>query len=447
MHPHRLGLSLAFTFTFVAACGADSTKPTASGVFPAEGFTGRQLRVEISGDATSWKDGATVSFGDGVTVNSVDVASPTDLFATISIDPTAAPGLRDVAVMSGGTYTLKQAFQLQTPVGLAFVGGTDQGGFPAFTITNRDFENPFDGTTDSTGAFTSLTVKGPSGTKFQVQSVSPYQITGFVSIDTDAMSGAVMVTSGQITSITDAMPVKPRTATPLTSNTPMTGMIAGPNDSALYSLTAAGSPSLVHVSAKSTDPNAAPLPSILGGSGHWADQLGNSWALLQTGGPVYVVVFDAGMAAGYSFSVSAAGEMLTSVDEGNDTTNNTAPGALAATSLPFAQAMSSLSSPTDVDYVKFTAPSGNKRVHVVTTAGTDPQTDTVVDVLGGAGGMTSFTPDGGPEDQTQCSLGCTSLGEEFVSTPLPAGTTYIAVSAGPNYSPTHKSYVLMFWLE
>ena len=38
----------------VAACGTDGTTPTASGVFPAEGFTGRSLRADISGDAPTW---------------------------------------------------------------------------------------------------------------------------------------------------------------------------------------------------------------------------------------------------------------------------------------------------------------------------------------------------------------------------------------------------------
>src|SRR5262249_12580732 len=72
-------------------CG---TAPSPGGGSPAEGFTGRKLRVEISGDATDWKDGATVDFGAGVTVASVTVASPTDLFADITIDPAATVGAR-----------------------------------------------------------------------------------------------------------------------------------------------------------------------------------------------------------------------------------------------------------------------------------------------------------------------------------------------------------------
>jgi hypothetical protein len=453
MHIHKLGFIGIAIFSTVAACSSSSsTKPSASGVFPSEGFTGRTLRVEISGDATTWKDGTTVDFGAGVTVNSVTVASPTDLFAEIAIDPAAAPGLHDVTVTGGGTFTLMQAFELKSPVDVAFVGDLDQGGFPGFTVTSHDFDNPFDGTTDPmTGAFTNLTMTGPAGTNFIIGNVSSYEITGFMSIDTDATAGAVTIVSGpssaQITSVTGSAAIMPRTATALTGGTASTAMIPTENDSALFSLTATGQPSLVHIAMTSTDPNAFPVSTILPSSGHWADAIGNAWAVAPQGGQVFIVVFDGGTESGYSFQITANGEMLISMPEGNDTTNGTVAGALAATALPFEQDSSHITSATDIDYVKFTSTAG-KRLHVVTTAGGDPATDTTVDVLGGAGGNTSYTPDGGPEDQTQCSFfGCTSFGEDFVTNPLPAGTVYVKVGAGPNFDPAHTPYTLIFWYE
>src|SRR4051812_24244631 len=59
--------------SFAVGCGTDGTPATASAVFPSSAFIGRKLRVEIVGDATSFKDGASVSFGDGVTVGTVAV--------------------------------------------------------------------------------------------------------------------------------------------------------------------------------------------------------------------------------------------------------------------------------------------------------------------------------------------------------------------------------------
>ena len=47
-----------------------------SGVIPGELFVGRTGDVLIIGNNTSWDEGVSVSFGDGITVDSVTVASP-----------------------------------------------------------------------------------------------------------------------------------------------------------------------------------------------------------------------------------------------------------------------------------------------------------------------------------------------------------------------------------
>ncbi|HET9992636.1 MAG TPA: hypothetical protein VFQ65_29080, partial [Kofleriaceae bacterium] len=181
-----------------AACGGDSTTPSASGVFPAEGFAGRELRVEISGDATNWADGAVVNFGSGVTVSTVTVASPTDLFAEIKIDSGAALGLQDVTVASNGSVTLKQAFQVVSPIEAQFTGAVEQGGRPGFVIINHDFDNPFDLTTDAAGALANVTFTGPSGTNFipDASTSTAYELKGVVEIDGDAAAGKLTVASG-----------------------------------------------------------------------------------------------------------------------------------------------------------------------------------------------------------------------------------------------------------
>src|SRR5439155_20176908 len=96
-------------------CRSGGTTPSANGIFPDSGFSGRKVRVEVSGDATNFKDGTTVSFGADVTVDKVSVASPTDLFADITIADTAAVGLRDVTITQGSSnFTLAQSFEVKT---------------------------------------------------------------------------------------------------------------------------------------------------------------------------------------------------------------------------------------------------------------------------------------------------------------------------------------------
>src|ERR1044071_5578542 len=107
--------SLALVFALpLAACG-DSPDKSVSGVFPSSAFLGRKLRVEVSGDNTSWKPGTSVDFGAGITVQNVAVASPTTLFADITVLDNAAPGLRDVTV---DKKVLKEAFQLESAITL-----------------------------------------------------------------------------------------------------------------------------------------------------------------------------------------------------------------------------------------------------------------------------------------------------------------------------------------
>jgi hypothetical protein len=435
----------------VAVAGCGGTDPTASGVFPADGFTGAKLRVEISGDATEWADSATVTFGDGVMVGAVTVASPTDIFAEITIDSAAAVGLRDVTVSSGGSFTLKQAFELKSPIEVTFVGDLDQGAFPAFTITNKNFDQPFD-----TSA--APTVSGPPGTTFQVGNNTEFSISGFVSIDTDATSGPVTVESGMapnsFTAIGAPMTIAARTPVALTSGTAAPGMIAGTNDTQLYSISSAAN-QLVHFSLATADQNASPVVALLGPTGHWADQLGSGYVLGAPAGTIFAVVFDSGTESGYNFNLTGAAETVTSVAEIAGT-NDTPVNAQDSGTLPYSLTAASISAANDVDMIKVTVDAGhaNKHLHILTNLGTDKLTNTQVDVLGGAGNTTSFITDPftgmpGPVDEdSACSLfGCSNGGEDVVSNALPAGTYYVAISASSLYSTAHKPYVALIWFE
>jgi hypothetical protein len=439
-------LRFVLVFGLLVGCG-DSTNPSASGVFPAEGFAGRSLRVEISGDATSWSDGAVVNFGAGVTVSNVMVASPTDLFADVTIDSAAAEGLQDVSVSSGGTYTLKQAFQVKSPVELAFEGGVEQGGLPYFTLTNHDFDTPFDLTADANGNLLNTTLVGPAGTNFHVdsQTTTAYQIKGYVFIDGDAAPGSLTVKSGptgsQVTSIVSTVDIKTRAATPLTSGTPVTGMITDVGDTLWYSLASSGG--LVHLSATVSSQSANPGVAILDG-GKWASSLGGTYAILDTAKTVNIAVLDNGTASGYSVNLTATSEALTSAAEPNAPTDDAVGSAITAT-FPYRLTGATISAAGDKDYIKVvvTAAEATKHLHVITTAGDDPLTDTSVDIVDASN---ASKIGGASDDSFTCILGGV-CGEDVVAPALAAGTYYILVTDGGAYDPADKSYVLVAWFE
>jgi Glucodextranase, domain B len=76
------------------------TPPAVTQVSPNTGLQGQQdLPVTISSQFTHWAQGTTtVAFGPGITVQSLNVKSPTTAVAALSIDPAAAIGARTVTL-------------------------------------------------------------------------------------------------------------------------------------------------------------------------------------------------------------------------------------------------------------------------------------------------------------------------------------------------------------
>src|SRR5437868_9763902 len=117
-------LPVLLALPLFAACGSDVPDPSLNGVFPTQGFTNRQVRVEISGDLAEWSSNATADFGEGITVDQIDVASPNTIFAQVTISGAATLGLHDVTVTDRGrTLTLSQAFQIDSPITATIASG------------------------------------------------------------------------------------------------------------------------------------------------------------------------------------------------------------------------------------------------------------------------------------------------------------------------------------
>ena len=105
------GEALTDTSAFVITGG-----PAVLSVTPGNAEPGAtNLNVDITGAYTHWLRGVTtVSFGAGITVQSVTVNSDTNLTAVINIDPAAAIGFRNVSVQNG-TQLLSNTFQVTPP--------------------------------------------------------------------------------------------------------------------------------------------------------------------------------------------------------------------------------------------------------------------------------------------------------------------------------------------
>lgn len=437
-------LSILMLLVGATACGG--TDPSASGVFPAAGFLGRSVRVQISGDATEWGASTKVNFGEGVTVDSVAVASPTALFADITIADTAPLGLRDVVVTGGDNVTLKAAFEIESPITVSIRGSAAQGGVAVLDVVNHDFDTPFDTTTTGDGFFTPLEYVGidataGNGVRVQVDNVTPFGMSATLLIDTDAQSGPLKILSGAIGATQTSFPlgtdltIAARTAMPLTAGTNATANSTKPMESFLYEFTPAAFPALARFQV-STSGNGSPGIAVLPASGHFADLLGtgaDQRQVAKTAGKFYAVLYDLSGETG-AYTIRAGSAMLTLAAD-TEPGNNTQGGATAC-ALPCLVQNATIPSAADQDWFTFTAVAGDvgKKVRVRTLPG-DAQTDTRVEVLAGATSL------GGPS-------GDSGYHENWLSGAIPAaGPISTKIYASPEYDASQTHYDALIYLE
>ncbi|MFT3694842.1 MAG: hypothetical protein QM831_16960 [Kofleriaceae bacterium] len=439
---------------FTAACGGDdddggngsgsSTPPTVSGVFPLSGFTGRTVRIEISGDATTFADGATIDLGAGITVKNVTVGSPTSLFADAVIDPTADLGKRDVKVTNGAdSLTLTKAFEVDAAISIA-TSAPVQGGLMAFEIVNNDILNPFDDTCgfEIFGTCLQYSNTGVDVTHglAQVSSVTANKISGTVFIDTDATDMDVTLTSGSLTSAPeDSVSVTARAPTALANGT----ISLSADGSQLFSAALTANVLTDMKVDTGGDDSSSSTIYLLPASGHWADGV-------QTG-----FVGGDGFVRNDAFSATATNVFFVYVDDGTEegtdiTVRQVTPGAAVTeteannttataqnVTLPALITGGSITSDTDQDWFKFTVAAANngKTLRVFTFG--DPQADVLVDAFN-TNANTSIGESGDSGFQ-----------ENFASTdPLITGTSYVEISASSfGIDPNHNTYSAIIWTE
>jgi hypothetical protein len=108
-----IGSLTGVAFASSDANQSQTDQPTVTAVAPTSGAQGETLDVTITG--TYFTDATAVSLGSGITVNSYDVSSDTQIAANVSIAADAATGARDVSVTTAaGTGTLSGGFTVET---------------------------------------------------------------------------------------------------------------------------------------------------------------------------------------------------------------------------------------------------------------------------------------------------------------------------------------------
>lgn len=445
----------AIALAVLGACGDDrgpGIQPSASGVFPAQGFIGRDTRVEISGDATAWAEGTKVSFGDNVTVNDVAVASPTSLFVDLTIEPLAKPGLTDVVVtdQDGEVVSLAKAFELDNALAVNIRGSVAQGSLGHFTVSNLDIAHPFDvNAVDAKGSQNGVSILSPPGVTFDFDTVNAFEASGRVFFDLDAASGSVVADTRfadgtEYTWQLPAMTVEARS--PLTLGTIAGGTIESPFSSRVYQFTA---DALTFTDWSISAPDGVPKFSLLPESGKWVDafaqqalfsaaiQFADLSKLSQQQGDFFLVVEDDSGVSGYDYALAADVTNLASVGDASGTT--AAAGQLVASGKLVTGG--SFANASDEHWFRLTNLPPGASIRVITDG--DPANDAIVKLYAGVP-----ADDGAPFATSSDS----AFHEDLTAHADAGGTVSVLVRwsdgafAAP-FDPTNSHYTVVFIVD
>ena len=358
-----------------------------NGITPARGFTGRQVRITISGDNTNYATAPTVTIDDAaIKVGDVEVASPSAVILTLDIGDDATAGEKTITV---GAQTFK-GFQVEFPVSVKdTLGDQAQGSIMVVDYKNHDLENFFDTTStfDSqfNQTFTGMTASTSTpGTHVQVSNVTETSLSAFVLTDIDATLGDVET---ELQSTDDlgyrtgkVATIAARAAQELAAGAQPTDVpIGSPYSTKLFKISYTGTATGGLFDFAVTGGDNAPQVFGLGTSGKWADAGSTpTFARPNTDASAYFVVADLSGAANYTASLSPAVTPFAGSALG--TTNSTPATALTVTA--DGTYLAEVTGPTDADWYTFHLATSNEAIEITTTGlEVDPTANHVVDTL------------------------------------------------------------------
>lgn len=420
-------------------------EPSINGITPHIAYLERSIEVTISGFGTEFTN-PTVDFGAGITVDNVTVASGTGIVATVTIDPGAALGTRDVIVSESGTdFTYADAFTVREPLLYTPIIGTpDQGGLVLARIDLLDTSMPFD--TSGGGYF----VTGSEAGGALLQDLSPFSAEAFYFVDVTSTGDAdVLVDSGLTIPVTSrvraAITPVARTATVLTAGTTETVTMPMDWGTLLYEIDVpANMVVTIDLTPDSAVEGTFPVFNVLPSSGSYND----ARSLLNTGGTFatisdddgekfYLAVFDAAEIDSYDIDIDVA----TAASDDSDPTNDVCAGAIdlgTQGDVPVSLTNLGILDENDEDWFKITvdASAVGMAIRAITSPG-DSDTDTYIEFY---------------QDDCTTPVGAASPDfadhENHASGALPAaGTYYIRVRNSPDFSHVGTLYNLDVDLE
>ena len=421
--------------------------PSISLVSPNKLVVGRATEVSISGFATKWTATAKVSFGAGVTVSNIRVASQTAIVADIAVDGTAMLGTRDITVTQGsdvasytGVFAVLPVYKVTLPtkatLGAVFairVHHNDPtfsfGTTPAITITPAPVMA-------DVHAFTSTLTPQDLVVQFFADLTAPLGKRAVRIVSNAGAANELQI------DIPDAFDLLDKVEVPLVDGTPSTGTLVDASSGVLFKYVPTASE--LRIFAMSTGGGKSFI-FVLPATGKFSGLLQSGATVLTACPPVegcYVSAFDLSGKAGLMYSMTVTAPPGGPEVEPNDTLG--APqvlmlslvGGVPTTYVTAAE----LGSLADQDWFKVTVTAAEvgKKFHVVTSPG-DMTADPVVDVQTSAG-----VSMGGPSDDS-------SYHEDFRSTSIPAAGDYFIKVLNSTfvsmYDPTRSHYVLAITVE
>lgn len=201
-----------------------ANQAVAVAISPSSGAQGSTFDVNVTGTNTTFTQGVTLaSFGDGVKINSITVASQTSATINVTIDPIAFTGGRTFTITTGGEYgTLSGGFHVNSgPASLGMILPTGAAQGTSATVT-------FSGNLTHWVMAGSKVSFGGGIVTGNVTVSSPTSLTANITVPPTTPAGsysATVTTNGEVVTLPNAFTVT--AATPYISSVTPTSALQG----------------------------------------------------------------------------------------------------------------------------------------------------------------------------------------------------------------------------
>lgn len=352
--------------------------PSISAVTPSKLAAGVTTDVSIAGFATSWTSSAQVSFGQGVTVNTVRVGSATGLVANVTVAENAMPGTRDVTVTQGnamsrftGVFTVAPYFEVRT------IGTATRGGGMRFEVRSNDPEFAFGA---ATGVSVAVDPAPMAGRITTAVTTTPRLLAVDVAANLTATLARYTLTlsfSGRQLAL-PGFDLGDKVELPLTDAAPLTAITLEPNEKKLIKYTGAAVPvdATLHISMGAGATNARLVlldvngePVDTSGSGGLPAP-GNDLVVMADAMGTYLLLEETAGTRTTNVTVTAVATSTAEV-EPNDDSGSAQPLTLEAMGPDQGvRVIADSASSSDLDWYKLTVAAGDvgKRIHLRTYA-------------------------------------------------------------------------------